>query len=86
MLAVNSQTVDRIPDERGSGRFTYLYGSDPAKNLATQRARQMSPDELRSAGYRQALNSGTMRGSLCNDPNYLEGWALGYQARRFQSA
>lgn len=74
---------DRISDEdeRGSGRFS-LTGdhANPRKNLARTRVRQMAPDELKSAGYRDGLRS-AMSGIMSAYPDYLQGFRLGYQAR-----
>jgi len=65
-----------LEEDRGSGRFDYLYGN--GKN-ATQ-TRQLSPDELLSKGYRDGLKS-VMTSSMGDDPNYLKGWDMGYKIR-----
>lgn len=62
---------------RGGGRFDYLYGS----GTNVTETRQLSPDELVSWGYRDAVKGWT-RGSLGDDPHYLKGWDQGYQERK----
>jgi hypothetical protein len=73
MVSATPQIVDRS---------AYLYGIDPAKNIALTRAQSMTDDDLVSAGYRQAFKYGTMNGSLSSNPHYLQGWGAGYAARR----
>jgi hypothetical protein len=73
-----------IDAERGSGRIDVTFTGDhtnPDKNLATQRARALSPDELHSAGFRHGVKS-TQRGSLAHDPHYQAGWGRGYALRQ----
>lgn len=63
-------------------RCTILYAStDPTLNLATSRARQMSPDELYNAGFRAGFDNKGMRASLADYPDYIEGWRKGYRDR-----
>jgi hypothetical protein len=58
---------------------------NPFKNRALTRVRQMSPDELYSAGYRHGL-AGIYRGSMAGKPDYDAGYSLGLAERRLQPA
>ncbi|MBW4580679.1 MAG: hypothetical protein KME42_14030 [Tildeniella nuda ZEHNDER 1965/U140] len=61
---------------------TILYGSsDPSLNLALVRARQISPDEMESAGFRDGFNNLGLRGSLYSNADYMNGWRRGHAAR-----
>ena len=63
-------------------RLDLFYGSpDPNKNIATRRARVMSPDEIRSKGYRDGFHNSGMLGSLCDNPCYVQGYNEGQIAR-----
>ena len=79
---ITAQKTKVAAEERGSGCCNILYGSsNPALNLATSRARQMSPDEMESAGFRDGFGNLGLRGSLGDNSDYLSGWRKGREAR-----
>jgi hypothetical protein len=67
--------------ERGSGRFDYLYATNPRLNRCNPAF--LSPDELKSKGFRDGV-AGVRSQNLGHDPHYNNGWILGYADRQRQ--
>jgi hypothetical protein len=83
-----TQTLDRgiqiLDDNRGSGRLDpLLYGAvaDPTKNIALLKATTLSPKQIYDAGFRDGMRNRGMLGSLCDDPQYQNGFTAGYSSR-----
>jgi hypothetical protein len=59
-----------------------LFASqDGSKNLALQRAKQLTPQELFDRGARDGLLGVSLQ-SLAGKPEYDQGWSKGYAQRK----